>query len=64
MKTERRRSTVLGLNPGDFFVSSFGVIGSFLLLGWIISGIGSRSETSDKITYLFGCLAALVFGIY
>lgn len=64
MKTERKRSTVLGLNPGDFFVSSFGVIGSFLLLGWIISGIGSRSETSDKITYLFGCLAALVFGIY
>jgi MFS family permease len=64
VKTERRRSTVLVLNPGDFFVSSFGFIGSFLLFGWIISGIGSRTETSDKITYLFGCLAALVFGIY
>lgn len=64
MKTERKRSTVLGLTPGDFFVSAFGIIGSFLLFGWLVSGIGIRSETSDKVTYLFGCLAALVFGIY
>ena len=53
-----------GLSVTEFFVSAFGVISLSLFIGWFVFGLGTRSETSDKLTYVAAGTAALAFGIY
>lgn len=59
---KKAASTVF--TPLEFFSSSFGIIGISLYLSWQVFGMGTRTETSDKLTYISGCLAALIFGLY
>lgn len=50
--------------PSEFFSSAFGFISITLLLSWQVFGMQSRTETSDKLTYISTGLAALIFGLY
>jgi hypothetical protein len=48
----------------DFFVSVVGFIAISSACSWIIFGLSGRNESSDKLTFAFAGLAALVFGIF
>lgn len=50
--------------PSEFFISAFGVISIALLMSWQVLGMQTRTETSDKLTYISTGLAALIFGLY
>ena len=48
----------------DFFIQAIGSVAFFSITTWILTGISTRTETSDKLTYLFSGLGALLFGMY
>jgi hypothetical protein len=48
----------------DFFVSVVGFIAISSITSWILFGLSVRNETSDKLTFAFAGLGALVFGIF
>jgi hypothetical protein len=59
-----KKSSLKFLSAEDFFVAIFGVVGLTLLIVWVISGSPTRTETSDKLTYVITGIAALVFGLF
>ena len=48
----------------DFFIQVVGSVAFFSVVAWILTGTPTRTETSDKLTYLCAGLGALIFGIY
>ena len=48
----------------DFFIQAIGSVAFFSVTTWILTGISTRTETSDKLTYLFSGIGALLFGMY
>lgn len=48
----------------DFFIQAIGSVAFFSVTAWILTGFPARTETSDKLTYLFSGIGALLFGIY
>jgi hypothetical protein len=47
----------------DFGIFSIGMVSIFSYLAWLLTGIGVRNETSDKLTFLSAMLGGL-FAIY
>ena len=47
----------------DFGIFSIGIVSIFSYVAWLLTGIGVRNETSDKITFLSAMLGGL-FAIY
>ncbi|MEI7541059.1 MAG: hypothetical protein WCJ89_06240 [Actinomycetes bacterium] len=41
-----------------------GSVAFFSITTWILTGISTRTETSDKLTYLLSGTGALIFGLY
>jgi hypothetical protein len=52
------------LSTQDFLASVLGIIAFFSATAWVLTGLGNRSETSDKLTYLLAGTSALVFGVF
>ena len=50
-------------NPLDFALLAIGSISLAAIFIWITTGSSTRTETSDKLTYLFSGIAALVVGL-
>jgi len=50
-------------NPLDFALLAIGSISLAAVFIWITTGSSIRTETSDKLTYLFSGIAALVVGL-
>lgn len=50
-------------NPLDFAILAIGSISFAAIFIWITTGSSTRTETSDKLTYLFSGIAALVVGL-
>jgi hypothetical protein len=50
-------------NPLDFAILAIGSISLAAIFIWITTGSSTRTETSDKLTYLFSGIAALVVGL-
>lgn len=50
-------------NPLDFALLAIGSISFAAIFIWITTGSSTRTETSDKLTYLFSGIAALVVGL-
>lgn len=47
----------------DFGIFSIGIVSIFSYVAWLLTGIGVRNETSDKITFLSAMLGG-IFAIY
>lgn len=54
---------IRGLPIADFFIQAVGSVALFLAVTWLLSGLPIRTETSDKLTYLFSGIGALIYGI-
>lgn len=67
--TTEKKSTSSGkslayTNSEEFFVSVVGFISISSVSAWILFGLSERTETSDKLTFAFAGLGALIFGLY
>ena len=52
------------LSIGDFFIQAVGAVALFAVTAWVLTGLSTRTETSDKLTYLLSGVGALAFGLY
>ncbi len=48
----------------DFFAQVVGSVAFFSIVTWVLTGTSTRTENSDKLTYVLSGIGALVFGIY
>jgi hypothetical protein len=62
-KSKRDFSNSVRANSLDFALLVIGVISTSSVITWILTGIPTRSETSDKLTYLASGVATLLVGI-
>ena len=47
----------------DFFVQAVGAVSLFSATAWVLTGLPTRSETSDKLTYVSAGIGVLLFGL-
>jgi hypothetical protein len=57
------RSSPSLLSVVDFFVQAIGAVSLFSATAWILTGLPTRSETSDKLTYISAGVGVLLFGL-
>ena len=62
-KFSKNRVTTTKLNLLDFALLAIGVISTSSIATWVVTGSTTRTETSDKLTYLAAGLAAAIVGI-
>jgi hypothetical protein len=62
-KSKKDFSNSVRANTLDFALLVIGVISTSSVITWILTGIPTRSETSDKLTYLASGVATLLVGI-
>ena len=62
-KFSKNRVTTTQLNLLDFALLAIGVISTSSIVTWVVTGSTTRTETSDKLTYLAAGLAAAIVGI-
>lgn len=62
-KFSKNRVTTTKLNLLDFALLVIGVISTSSIATWVVTGSTTRTETSDKLTYLAAGLAAAIIGI-
>lgn len=60
-KKNRKAPVSMQLESADQFTYAVGLIALFSFLTWVLTGLGTRSETSDKLTYLSAGFAGLIF---
>ena len=52
------------LSIADFFIQAVGSVAFFAVASWVLTGLPTRTESSDKLTYVFSGIGALLFGLY
>ena len=64
-KTKRGAGYVAkNLTIGDFFIQAVGAVAHFAVTAWVVTGLSTRTESSDKLTYVFSGIGAIAFGLY
>ena len=64
-KTKRGAGYVAkNLTIGDFFIQAVGAVALFAVTAWVVTGLSTRTESSDKLTYVFSGIGAMAFGLY
>ena len=62
-RSQKSLDNTVKSNPLDFALLAIGSISFAAIFIWITTGSSTRTETSDKLTYLFSGIAALAVGL-